>query len=66
MKRSQDEVFEFACRDGNAGLHGILAGPRAQEQAAEKAAKREPAVDLCNLLNKIVTIDIFYKDKGRK
>jgi len=40
MKRSQDKVFEFACRDGNAGLHGILAGARGQEQAAEKAAKK--------------------------
>ena len=40
MKRSQDKVFEFACHEGNAGLHGILAGARAQEKAAEEAAKK--------------------------
>lgn len=40
MKRSQDKVYEFACHEGNAGLHGILAGARAQEKAAEEAAKK--------------------------
>jgi hypothetical protein len=40
MRRSQDKVFEFACHEGNAGLHGILAGARAQEKAAEEAAKK--------------------------
>ena len=32
----------------------------------KKAAKKSFAVDLCNLLNKIVTIDTVYNDKGRK
>ena len=40
MKRSQDRVYEFACHEGNTGLYGILAGARAQEKAAEEAAKK--------------------------
>jgi hypothetical protein len=48
LKRSQDKVFEFACHEGNTGLHGILAGARAQEKAAEAAKKssREAAAGL--------------------
>ena len=34
MKRSPDLIYEFACHEGNYGLHGILAGSRAQEAQA--------------------------------
>ena len=37
MKRSPDLIYEFACHEGNYGLHGILAGSRAQEAAAQAA-----------------------------
>ena len=34
MRRSPDPVFEYACHEGNIGMAGILAGARAEEQAA--------------------------------
>ena len=33
-------VYEFACHEGNHGMVGILSGHRAQEKAAEEAAKK--------------------------
>ena len=33
-------MFEYACHEGNYGMFGILAGHRAQEKAAEAAAKK--------------------------
>ena len=33
MKRNPEPMFEFACHEGNYGMHGILAGSRAQEAA---------------------------------
>jgi hypothetical protein len=39
MTRTEDLIFEYACHEGNYGMEGILAGARAQDQAAEKAAK---------------------------
>jgi hypothetical protein len=38
LRRSADEVFEYACHEGNTGMAGILAGARAQERAAEPKA----------------------------
>ena len=38
MKRNPDLMFEFACHEGNYGMHGIMAGSRAEE--AEAAAAR--------------------------
>ena len=38
LKRSDDEVFEYACHEGNYGMEGILAGHRAEEQAAASGA----------------------------
>ena len=38
MKRNPDLMFEFACHEGNYGMHGIMAGSRVQE--AEAAAAR--------------------------
>ena len=39
MTRTNEQIFEFACHEGNEAIAGILAGGRAQEQAAEDAAK---------------------------
>jgi hypothetical protein len=43
LKQTQDRMFEYACHEGN--LHtvsGILGAARADEQAAEEAAKKKP------------------------
>jgi hypothetical protein len=38
---TEDQIYEFACHEGNHGLmQGILLGARAEEKAAEEAAKR--------------------------
>jgi hypothetical protein len=34
LKQSSQPIFEYACHEGNVGLAGILAGARAEEQAA--------------------------------
>ena len=39
MNRTSDEIYEYACHEGNYGMANILRGARAQEQAAEEAAK---------------------------
>jgi hypothetical protein len=36
LRHSPDALFEYACHEGNTGLEGILAGARAEEQAARK------------------------------
>jgi hypothetical protein len=41
MSKSEDPLYEFACHEGNYAMAGILAGARAQEKAAEQAAKKE-------------------------
>jgi hypothetical protein len=33
LKSTKDEVYEYACHEGNEGMAGILAGARAQEKA---------------------------------
>ena len=38
MKRVDEDIFEYACHEGNVGMAGILAGARAEETAEE--AKR--------------------------
>jgi hypothetical protein len=40
MKKSQGPIFEYACHEGNYAMAGMLAGARAQEKAAEEAAKK--------------------------
>jgi hypothetical protein len=40
LKRSPDSIFEYACNEGNIGLTGILAGARAEEQAAAGSENR--------------------------
>jgi hypothetical protein len=39
LKHSAEEMFEYACHEGNVGMAGILAGARAQERAAKVRAK---------------------------
>ena len=34
MARSDDQVWEYACHEGNYGMDGILAGHRAEEREA--------------------------------
>ena len=34
MQRNPDLMFEFACHEGNYGMHGIMASSRVQEQEA--------------------------------
>ena len=40
MKLNPDALYEFACHEGNYGLHGILAGSRAEEAEAAAASKQ--------------------------
>jgi hypothetical protein len=37
LRRSSDEVFEYACHEGNVGMIGILAGARAGQAPGSKA-----------------------------
>jgi hypothetical protein len=40
LKRTTDQIYEYACHEGNYSMTGILAGARAEEKkAAEAAAK---------------------------
>ncbi len=39
LRHSRDELFEYACHEGNSGMVGILAGARAAERAAAPKAK---------------------------
>ena len=41
MSRGDLPVFEYACHEGNYAMPNILAGARAEEQAAEAAASRD-------------------------
>jgi hypothetical protein len=36
LRYSSDQLFEYACHEGNSGLEGILAGARADEAAARR------------------------------
>ncbi len=41
LKQTQDKMFEYACHEGNYHtMTGMLAGARAEEKAAEEAAKK--------------------------
>jgi hypothetical protein len=41
LKQTRDKIYESACHEGNDYvMHGILAGARAEEKAAEEAAKK--------------------------
>src|SRR5262245_24754335 len=40
MTKTEGPLYEYACNEGNYSLAGVLAGARAEEKAAEEAAKR--------------------------
>lgn len=40
LSGSKDQVFEFACHEGNLGMYGILHGARELEKRAAEAAKK--------------------------
>ena len=40
MTKTEDQVFEYACHEGNYGMFNILAGARTEEKAAEDAGKK--------------------------
>jgi hypothetical protein len=40
MKKNLDLIYEFACHEGNYGIHGILAGSRAEDAAAGAAESK--------------------------
>ncbi len=35
MQLNDQQLYEYACHEGNYGLHNILAGARVEEAAAE-------------------------------
>jgi len=43
LKRTDDQLYEYACHEGNYSMVGILAGARADEAKAAKAAKAAAA-----------------------
>ena len=40
LKHSPDQIYEYACQEGNIGLAGILGGARAEERAGAGAQRR--------------------------
>jgi hypothetical protein len=40
MAMRDDQIFEYACHEGNHSIVGILTGTRAEEKAAAEAAKK--------------------------
>jgi hypothetical protein len=38
---AQGPIVEYACHEGNYGMFNLLAGARAEEKAAEEAAKNK-------------------------
>ena len=40
MTKTQDQIYEYACHEGNYAMFGLLSGARAVEKAAEEAAKK--------------------------
>jgi len=40
MTRNQETIYEYTCHEGNYGMFGILTGARAQEKAADEAARK--------------------------
>jgi hypothetical protein len=42
LKHTPDQIYEYACQEGNIGLEGILAGARAEERSAARSESRGP------------------------
>jgi hypothetical protein len=40
MLKSRDQIYEYACHEGNHAMVGILGGARASEKAQAEAAKK--------------------------
>ena len=40
LKKTDDQIYEYACHEGNYSMEGILAGARADEAKAAAAASR--------------------------
>ena len=40
LTRTDEKLYEYACHEGNYGLHGILAGARAKDKANADASRR--------------------------
>ena len=40
MSKSEEPIYEYACHEGNYAMASILAGARADDKAAEEAAKK--------------------------
>jgi hypothetical protein len=40
LKSSNQQIYEYACHEGNEGLAGALSGTRAQEKAEAEAARK--------------------------
>ena len=40
MPKTNGEIYEYACHEGNYGMFGILSGARAQEKDAAETAKK--------------------------
>jgi hypothetical protein len=38
LRSSKDQIYEYACHEGNEGMPGALSGIRAQEKAAQTSA----------------------------
>jgi hypothetical protein len=37
---AKDQIYEYACHEGNEGMPGTLSGYRALQKVAEEAAKK--------------------------
>lgn len=42
LNKTDERLYEYACNEGNRGMSGILAGYRAQEEAAKSAGSNRP------------------------
>jgi hypothetical protein len=40
MTKTEEQIFEYACHEGNYGMVNLLSGARVQEKAAEEAGKK--------------------------
>ena len=40
MRKTEDQIFEYACHEGNYGMFNILAGARTEEKATQDATKK--------------------------
>ena len=34
LKHTEEQIYEYACHEGNTGMEGILSGHRVEEQAS--------------------------------